>query len=67
MQALHILLLDGFDWYKAHGGPLQRLEDRFGFVAVSLVSLHERLYELRADEFYYVTLLLKLPRPMMGA
>ncbi|MFL9922551.1 hypothetical protein PQR75_46510 [Paraburkholderia fungorum] len=48
--ALDVLLLDGFNWHEAHGGPARGLDDRLCIVAIVPVRLDERRDVLRADQ-----------------
>jgi hypothetical protein len=50
MGRLDVLLLNGFNWHEAHGGPARGLDDRLVIVAIVLVRLGERRDVLGADQ-----------------
>lgn len=52
---------------EPHGRPQRRLDDGLGIGRVVLLALEERLDVVRRDQPDLMTLLLHLPRPVMGA
>src|SRR3954452_7940692 len=61
------LLVRALEGYKAHGGTLSGLADRFGIRHVVLLSLDERLHVRRRDQLHRVAELGDLAAPIMRA
>src|SRR3954451_22807371 len=61
------LLVRALEGYKAHGGTLSGLADRFGIGHVVLLSLDERLDVSRRDQLHRVAKLGDLAAPVVGA
>jgi hypothetical protein len=61
------LLLDMFNWSKAHRRPCDRLTDCLGIGCVVFACFNVRFNELRSHETDRVPECLQLTRPVMGA